>query len=151
MAFTGNNGAIFEERARSTYVLLSNNVRLMTRAAAAGFLVGKHMDGIDSDLLAIQKQVACLCHPSLTLASPGSSARSARRGPSNSNGASCVFGPILIDARAFCATMASISPHVRPRGFQAYGRAAVKGPGLCAMIVVRKKVAEALGPLSITV
>ena len=54
MAFTGNDGAIFGETAPGIFALLSNDVSPMTRGAAAGRLLAEHMEGIDSDLLAIQ-------------------------------------------------------------------------------------------------
>ncbi len=54
MAFTWNDGAVFGEYAPGLFVVLTNDVSPMTRAAAAGRLLADFMEGEDSDLLSLQ-------------------------------------------------------------------------------------------------
>jgi glycine/D-amino acid oxidase-like deaminating enzyme len=54
MAFTRNNGSVFGAQRPNLYAILTNDVSPMTRGEAAGALLAEHIEGIDSDLLALQ-------------------------------------------------------------------------------------------------
>lgn len=54
MAFTRNNGTVFGEYQPGLFAVLTNDVSPMTRGEAAGGLLAEHMEGLDSDLLALQ-------------------------------------------------------------------------------------------------
>ena len=57
MAFTFNNGTVFGEYKPGIYVVLTNDVSPMTRGEAAGALMAEYMEGLDSDLLAVQLSI----------------------------------------------------------------------------------------------
>ena len=57
MAFTLKNGTVFGEYEPGIYVVLTNDVSPMTRGEAAGALMAEYMEGLDSDLLAVQLSI----------------------------------------------------------------------------------------------
>lgn len=59
MAFTRNNGTVFGSFGPNLFAVLTNDVSPMTRGEAAGTLLAEHIEGIDSDLLAVQMSIPC--------------------------------------------------------------------------------------------
>jgi glycine/D-amino acid oxidase-like deaminating enzyme len=57
MAFTRNNGTVFGSYGPNLFAVLTNDVSPMTRGEAAGTLLAEHIEGFDSDLLAVQMSI----------------------------------------------------------------------------------------------